>query len=168
MDLSSLEPILPRYLGSDCENLLLGLCFSPGKANLRTGDGSALRPQIQFLAILLKEKNCLILLLELPFASVQPKLERGKITINPEKRDQGNAVNVFLISPEVLFLAALAHRGRPRAAGSPCSSDHTSPPGHVHVQVMSGPMEGSSPHSCPTSAAPRYVSTMYIPTSPGS
>lgn len=134
VDLSSLEPILPRHLGSDEENLLLGLCFSSRKANLRTGDGSALRPEISFLAILLKEKNCLILLLELPFASVQPKLERGKITINPGKRDQGNAVNVFLISTEVLFLSALAHTGRQRAAGSPCSSDHTSPPGHVHVR----------------------------------
>ena len=78
MDLSSLEPILPRYLGSDCENLLLGLCFSPGKANLRTGDGSALRPQIQFLAILLKEKNCLILLLELPLLQYSLSWREGK------------------------------------------------------------------------------------------
>lgn len=48
MDLSSLEPILPRYLGSDCENLLLGLCFSPGKANLRTGDAQLSDPKYSF------------------------------------------------------------------------------------------------------------------------
>ena len=109
-----------------------------------------------------ERKNCLILLLELPFASMQPKLERGKIGINPEKWDQGNTVNVFLVSTEALFLPALAHTRRPRAAGSPCSSDCTSPPGHVHVQLC------SSPHSCPTSEASHYVSTVYIPTSPGS
>lgn len=99
---------------------------------------------------------------------MQPKLERGKITINPKKQDPENAVNVFPVSTEALFLAALAHMGRPRAAGSPYASDRSSPPGHVHVQLMCSPLEGSSPHSCPVSAAPRYVSTVYIPASPGS
>lgn len=45
-DLSSLEPILLRRLGSEWENLLLGLCFSPRRTNLSAGDGSALRPEI--------------------------------------------------------------------------------------------------------------------------